>query len=368
MTVTTTRSADHIVIGGGIIGLLTTYYLTRAGARVMLIERGETGKESSWAGGGILSPLYPWRYPDAVTRLASWSQSRYPELIDHLQHDTGIDAELINSGMLILDCNEQEQAITWADRTGATLHRISSRDAQSLQPGIRDWPEDAIWLPDVNQVRNPRLVKALKQYLLQQGVQIKEHTDVTSILNHNQRAQGIVTPHETIRCQNVIIACGAWSAELTKQFGTLLEIEPVRGQMILLRAKPDTVRRIVLGGDRYVIPRSDGNVLVGSTLEHVGFDKSTTSSTKSALLNSALELVPKLADFPVTHHWSGLRPGSKDGTPVIGAHPYIEGLFINSGHFRNGVVMAPASSSLMADIVLDRKTGLSPNPYLPRGQ
>lgn len=360
-----TPAPDHIVIGGGIIGLLTAYYLTEAGARVMLVERGATGRESSWAGGGIISPLYPWRYPAAVTELVQWSQSHYPDLIAHLQTETGIDSELLESGLLILDSGEQDQAISWAKQTGTSLLMISNDDAQQLQPGIKNTGENAIWLPDVNQVRNPRLVKALRQYLLQQGVQLKEHTDVSGILTSHQQVGGITTQDETIYCQSVIIACGAWSAELANQLGITLDIQPVRGQMILLKTLPDTLKRIVLDNDRYLIPRRDGSVLVGSTLEHVGFDKRTTPAAEAELLESALDIIPQLKNFPVTHHWAGLRPGSKTGVPTIGAHPAIKGLFINSGHYRNGVVMAPASASLMTDIILGQSSRLSPLPYQP---
>ena len=160
--------SDILIIGGGIIGMLTARELSLAGMKVTIIERGEAGHESSWAGGGIISPLYPWRYSDPVSALAKWGQDIYPELIDEINSESGLDAELIQNGLLMLD-NEQEEALAWAKKWQVNLQLIDNKEIYELEPGLSHslvTDNKAIWMPDVRQVRNPRLVKATKKYLL----------------------------------------------------------------------------------------------------------------------------------------------------------------------------------------------------------
>ena len=163
---------DVLVIGGGVIGLLTARELRIAGADVTLLERGEPGRESSWAGGGIVSPLYPWRYPDAVTALARWSQEQYPTLCQALHETTGIDPELEQSGLLIEAADETRVATDWAGVHGARIETIAPAAIAALEPGLADPPPSALWLPDIAHVRNPRLVKALRADVEARGVRV----------------------------------------------------------------------------------------------------------------------------------------------------------------------------------------------------
>ena len=325
----------------------------------MLVERGEIGREASWAGGGILSPLYPWRYPEAVTHLVQWSQTQYPALTEQLHESTGIDPQWIRSGLLILDKEEPEVARYWAEHTQTLLHSITDIDLYEIEPALSRAYKDALWLPDVAQVRNPRLVKALQQYLVQRGLTIINQTEVINVLTKGQKVRGLSTNKGDIAGDSVVIACGAWSAALTAQLGLSLDVHPVRGQMIMIKTEPGRVQRIVLNDGRYIIPRRDGSVLVGSTLEHVDFDKSTTTTAREALKQVAGQLIPALQDYEITLHWAGLRPGSSDNIPTIDTHPAIEGLYVNAGHYRNGVVMAPASARLMADLLLGQDSAFN---------
>lgn len=354
---------DILIIGGGIIGMLTARELSLAGMKVTIVEQGQAGQESSWAGGGIISPLYPWRYADSVSALAKWGQAFYPELIEDIRSETGLDAELIQNGLLMLD-DEQEAASTWAQQWGSNLQLIDYKDVYELEPELSPAfmsDKKAIWMPDVRQVRNPRLVKAIKKYLLKQDVKFIEQTEVTGFLTNSNKVAGVTSVSGDITASKVLLAGGAWSANLLKNMN--VSVKPVKGQMILFKTEPDKIRRITLSQDRYVIPRKDGRVLVGSTLEHTGFDKATTMTAHDELIQEAFRIMPVLKDAQVEHHWAGLRPGSIDGIPYICSIDEMEGLYLNTGHYRNGVVLAPASARLAADIILERETILDTTAY-----
>ena len=359
-----------LIIGGGIVGMLTARELAQAGERVTLIEMGETGRESTWAGGGIVSPLYPWRYPEPVTALATWSQAAYPALCADLYTQTGIDPELTRSGLLILDTDEHDQAIAWAERHGIEIATLDAAAVRTIEPELTPAPSGALRLPQIAQVRNPRLAKAARSALAG-CVSLREQEEVLELLideldqggGSGGRVRGVRTARGEIHADRVVVCAGAWTARLMERLGPPPAIAPVRGQMILLRAGPGQIRQIVLCRDRYAIPRRDGLVLLGSTLEHVGFQKDTTAEAKVDLLRSALELFPFLKHAPIQDHWSGLRPSSPSGIPYIGGHPGTEGLYVNAGHFRNGLVTAPASARLAADLILGRDPILDPAPY-----
>lgn len=359
------RAQDCIVVGGGLIGLLTARELAAAGASVVVLERGRAGGESSWAGGGILSPLYPWQVPEPVTRLAQWSQIQYPQLAEALQTETGIDPEWTASGLLVLNPESRQAPDQWAARHGIRHVWLDGTGAAECQPGLGIQPDQALWLPDVAQVRNPRLTRAVSRALEAAGVAVEQDTPVTGLRVVRGRVQGVETPAGRRPAGQVVVAGGAWSAGLLAPLGVNLPVAPVRGQMLLYRGPPGLVQRIVLHDGRYVIPRRDGHVLVGSTLEHAGFDKSTTAGARADLAAAAVGLIPALAQAPVERQWAGLRPGSPEGVPFIGNVPQIRGLYVNTGHFRNGVVLAPASARLLTDLMLARAPVLEPGPYGP---
>ena len=358
--------SDILIVGGGIIGMLTARELSLAGMKVTIVDQKDAGQESSWAGGGIISPLYPWRYPDAVSALAKWGQHFYPELVEEIKSETGLDAELIHNGLLILNCDEQSMALDWAKHWQVQLELVDSADVFAIEPALSASiaaKQKAIWLSAIAQVRNPRLVKATKKYLLKQGVTFIEQTEVVEILQQGKKVLGVRTHSGNINADKVLIAGGAWSSNLLKNINIHLDVAPVKGQMILFKTPPESIKRIVLSKDRYVIPRKDGRVLVGSTLEHTGFEKNITTEAYNDLRSEAARMIPMLADIQVEHHWAGLRPGSTNGIPYICAVPEIEGVYVNTGHFRNGVVLGPASARLMADIILAREPILEIEPY-----
>ncbi len=363
--------SDFLIVGAGVIGLMTARLLAQAGARVKLIERGQSAREASWAGGGIVSPLYPWRYQDEITALALWSQSSYVHLSQELLAETGIDPELRQKGMLMLDVEptEEQTALDWARRFHRPLTKVDADFIYQTEPHVGPGFESAIWMPEVASIRNPRLGQSLRKSVQQHpNVTLCEDSEVIGFTTFGERVNGVKTARGEHKADEVILAGGAWSGELLAQLGLELPVAPVRGQMMVFKAAPGVVDRVVMLEGRYVIPRNDGRVLVGSTLEHVGFDKSTTEEASRALFDTATRIVPELADYEVEHHWAGLRPGSPDGVPLIGAVPSWQGLHLNTGHYRNGLVLAPASTQLLADLLLGRSPVIDPVAYSPAGR
>ncbi|MCX7101291.1 MAG: glycine oxidase ThiO [Methylobacter sp.] len=357
-----TTTPDITLIGGGIIGLLTAREFVKAGASVAIIEKNQLGQESSWAGGGILLPLYPWRQADAITRLVLQSLKLYPALAAELIAETLIDPEWTPCGMLIVKNPDHAAAVDWC-KAGNIAHQSACAD---FFIDLNTSPEQPLWLPEIAQARNPRLVKSLRQDLLNKGVTLIEQCETTGIIRDKNRISAIETTSGKIAVNQLIVAAGAWTGNLFEQFfpgNEAPKVAPVKGQMLLFEARPETLKHMVLDGDQYLIPRRDGKILAGSTVELAEFNKTTTRAAKDRLHEFAVNLLPSLKNFPVIKHWAGLRPGTEQGIPYIDKHPEISNLFINAGHFRNGLAMGPASAQLMVDLVLQRPTAVTPEPY-----
>lgn len=297
------QSADVVVVGAGIVGLTSALELARAGMKVCVIERGHAGQEASWAAGGILSPLPPDDPVPEIRELLDESLQLYPEYCAALQEQTGIDPEF------------------W--RCGATMVR---------------GPVEK-WYPEIAQVRNPRLLQGLVAALHIQGVELIEQTPVLGWQKVNDRLSGVLTGRGVIACKQAVLAAGAWSSGLAP-----ISVGPVKGQMLLLKGEPDLLPHIKIDDSAYVVPRRDGRVLVGSTLEEVGFDVTPTAEAKAYLMDRAVRLWPQAAGLEIEQHWAGLRPYPSQPSPVIGPAPELSGLFVNTGHFRLGVTLSLASA------------------------
>ena len=355
-----------VIVGGGVMGMMQARELSHKGIDVVLVDKGLCGTEASWAGGGIVSPLYPWRYSDPITALSEWSQAYYPNLIQCLEAESDIDPELTRHGMLMLAVSGQEEALSWCGtRHPSWIEKIDAQQLYQLEPELRAGCDGALWMPHIASVRNPRLLQALRVVLDREPrVTVLEESGLESLLKKGDKVLGITTVRgEQVLGDAVVLCTGAWTQGLLGEES--MGIEPVKGQMVLFEAKPGIVNRVVLNGGRYVIPRRDGRVVAGSTLEYQGFDKTTTQSAHDELSDMAIDMFPALADFPVGHHWAGLRPGSPSGLPYIGKLPNSDNLYVNAGHFRNGLVLAPASVRLMTSILTESELPIDPRPYDP---
>jgi len=322
---------DFMVIGAGAVGLATAQALLQAGGQVTVLERGELGQEASWAGGGIMSPLCPWDYPEEVTRLALLGMARFEGFTAELAANTGVDTEYQRCGMRVLPPFEPQVAIDWCDAHGMRY----------------ELADDSIFLPEIAQVRNPRLLRAMRERVLQLGGRIVEQCEVLAVELQAGRVQHVRTSQGDLKADDYVLTAGAWSKVLLGEHAQQLDIKPIRGQMLLFKFDTPQLPHILLQRDLYFIPRKDGHLLIGSTLEDVGFDKSTTEAARESMLLRAVVLLPALQGMPVVRHWAGLRPGSPGNIPTIGRHPDLSNLYLKSGHFRYGVTMATASVEVL---------------------
>lgn len=323
--------------------------LCARGAQVTIVDRGLCGGEASWAGGGILSALCPWDYPDEVTRLAGRGAALFAAWARDLHRATGIDPEYEPSGMLVLPPFDRAQAEHWC-----ATHAIRA------ERGVAD---GSLLLPDVAQVRNPRLLHALRARVEALGGRIIERCEVNRVVASGGRVSRLETGCGDLEGDHFIVTAGAWSRAVLGEHALHLDIKPMRGQMLQFKFDAPPLEHIVLQGDLYLIPRRDGHLLVGSTMEDAGFDKSTTASARDSLWARARRLLPQLGEMPLVRQWAGLRPGSPGNIPYIGRHPTLDNLYLNSGHFRYGVTMAQASVEILCNELEGRPQPFDVAPY-----
>lgn len=358
-------TAHVLVVGSGVSGLSAALALLRRGRRVTVLERGRAGGESSWAGGGILSPLLPWDYSEPVNALTLRSMAAYADWVAGIESASGRNAEFWRCGMLALAVPAPQQALAWCAAHGMAAERGVPAGLRTLSPPLppQSGGSNSIWLPDVAQARNPRLVAALRGAVEALGGTVREHCEAIGVEKLGRRVTAVQAADERFSADRVVLATGAWAGLGIAGLKATPQIRPIRGQMLLFKLEPGGLGTILYRNGLYLIPRRDGHLLVGSTLEDAGFDKSTDDATRQRLHDEAAELLPVLATLEPARHWSGLRPGSPDNLPVIDRHPDFDNVFVNAGHYRYGVTMAPASAELLADLMEDKTPALDPAPY-----
>jgi glycine oxidase len=338
--------SDVIVIGGGIIGLLAARNLSISGAGVTVFDQGACFAESSLAGAGIVSTMRPWAYPDEVNRLIFRSRVLYPSLVDILFEETGIDGEYFCSGMLL--CDEEREEVG-AARQWAKKHSFELQ-VQTAESGEG---RANLLFPEVASLNNPLFGKALRaSFEADLDVQLYEHQPVISIEFEKGKPVCVCGDRDFVADQ-VLVCAGAWSGALLADSGLLSGDSdlgrkagtfPIKGQILQYRLAPGEVPHILLKEGRYIVPRRDGALLVGSTGEDVGFDKQLTRDALEALGDFAKSMLPQLEGKEPEAHWAGLRPATTTELPFSGRLPDMENIYVCTGHFRNGLAMAPAAA------------------------
>jgi glycine oxidase len=336
------KSWDVIIVGGGIIGLSLSIALRKRGATVLVVERGEPGRESSHAAGGMLVDC-PLETAPALQELATASARMYPEFAHELEVESGMKVDLRDFGTIALPSTENHEALSsFAQR--ATLIELEPALAHSIQP--------AFYLKE-RSVDPRALTAAAWKTAKNRGVDFSSGDAVTGITLSDDHVTGVTTTKTSFLAEKVVNCAGAWSGQIqsSQLVPHPLPTRPVKGQMLCLIMHPrDLIRHVIRSPKIYLIPRSDGRLLVGATVEEAGFDKRTVPETIQRLYKAALELVPKLSEARILEDWAGLRPGTPDNLPILGATT-TPGSYVATGHFRDGILLAPITAHLMAQVI-----------------
>lgn len=355
------ETADVVIIGGGIIGLTIARALAKRGAQdVTVIEKHEFGREASWAAGGILAPQIEADRADDFFRLACASRDLYPSFAKALEAESGIDVELNTTGTIYVSFDETEEVDlrarhAWQLAQGLSIEWLTGDAARQIEPQLSPHVRFALRFPDDYQVENRLLVEALLIANKKLDVRLISDCEAHRFVVDDDRIVGVETSQGLISASTLVIAAGAWSSRVVGYEAP--KVVPVRGQMLCFEQLPPMARHVIYSARGYLIPRSDGRMLAGSTTEEVGFDKSVTDEGMKAIKSMAYEIMPSLETLPATDSWAGFRPRSEDGLPILGASKKIDGLVYATGHFRNGILLAPITGELIAEAIV---TGTNP--------
>lgn len=352
------KNWDVIVIGGGIVGLSLSIELRKTGASVLVVERGEPGREASHAAGGMLVECSAETAP-ALQPLATASARMYPEFAHELQVESGLFVDLRDQGAIIFP--PPEHVHERPGFTAADLAKLLPAPLAELEPALADFNRPAFYLKERSV--DPRAITAAAlQTAKRRGVDISSGDEVTEVNLSDRRVQGVITKKTTFRAPKVVNCAGAWSGQIAPH---AFPTRPVKGQMMCLASPSrNLLKHVIRAPEVYLIPRSDGRILVGTTLEEAGFDKRTEVATIQRLHRAAVALIPELRNAKILEDWAGLRPGTPDQLPILGATA-APGYYVATGHFRDGILLAPITAQVMAEVITGTECKYDLKPFSP---
>jgi glycine oxidase len=347
------QSWDSIVVGGGIIGLSLAIALRRSGASVLVLERGEPGREASYAAAGMLASS-DYDTPAPLHKLTHASAAMYPEFVRELEDSTDLNVDFHQQGTL---------CITELPESTLENSRLAPEEARRLEPSA-DFAGRHIYFLQNEQSVDPRLLTAAALTTARHlGVDVHSGTRVRELVIENGHVAGVRSDRSQYRSVSVANCGGAWAAELGDY---LVPARPVKGQMLaVIPARRPLLRHVVRSQDVYILPRKDGRVLIGATVEEAGFDKTVQPQVIQKLHQAASSLIPELGEALIHEAWAGLRPGSPDNLPILGMTS-LPGYFVATGHFRNGILLAPITAACMADLIQGRAPQVDLSPFAPQ--
>ncbi len=365
------KTADVIVVGAGVVGCSVAYHLAEKGVkRVVILERGDIGGEASGAAAGMLAPQCEAAGPGPFLDFCLAARQYYERLAPNLKELTRIDIEYLRWGILYLLDEEGDEAAEgryrWQKELGLAVERLTPEEVGKLEPGLTKEIAGALFFPGDHHVNNTELLRALAQGAQALGVRIVEGCPVRGFLYEGDGVAGVRTPDEIYTAAHIILCAGAWSGQLGALLGRRIPVEPARGQILYVELTEPPLRHPVWGKGGYLVPRLNGGLIVGSNVEYVGFEKTVTLGGIHSFSTLALALLPGLVEQPFSRAWAGLRPHSKDGLPLIGPLAGLDGLFIATGHFRNGILLGPLTGRLLAEMILGDPPSFSLEAFAPQ--
>lgn len=357
-------SGDVVIIGAGLIGLSLAFELADRGATVRVFDKGEPGKAASWAGAGMLAPHTENIEDDVLLKLCVRSLEMYPAYVRSIHQESGIDPQLQLDGILSVafDTNalhELRERVKRLRLRGAMCEILNRKQTLALEPGIGKHTVGAMLVRGEGQVDNRRLGRALLVACEERGVHIKTNVAELAVECDARRVLGVRTDRGFVAADSVVNATGAWAAQLAGVPSQYVpRVRPVKGQMLAIEIPRGFMRRVAWVPSAYLVPRADGRLLVGATVEEAGFDTRATVAGMRTLLHAAIEAAPALRDFTVSEMWAGLRPATPNERPFLGSTK-LAGYFLATGHYRNGILLAPITATLLADEIQGKGPGLA---------
>jgi glycine oxidase len=359
-----------VIVGGGIMGCAAAYELCRRGVPVTVLERAVPGAEASSAAAGILGAQVEAHAPGPLSELGLRSRALFPGLVRALERDAAVQIEYRRCGVLKVAFTKQQlQALrrqhAWQARAGLPLQELGRKQLWELEPALSKSALGALRFED-DAVVDPRaLLRALRIAAERRGVKFRSGCVVQRIEEEAGRASGVeLDDGSSVRASHVVLAAGSWTSLLWPEARGGPRIVPARGQMIEIATSVPLVAAILFGPDCYCVPRADGRLLIGSTLEFVGFRRGVTAGAVARLLAAAIQLLPAAADAELCSTWSSFRPYTIDELPLLGPSR-LPGLIVMSGHYRNGILLAPISARIVRNAVLGERPSLSLEPFRP---
>ena len=360
MNFTSDKFSDVLIIGGGVIGLAIARELHKKGLRkISILERGSVGKESSHAAAGMLAPQAETDRADDFFSFCSEGLKLYPKFAGELFDETGIDIELDRSGTLYLaftdeDVSEIRRRFEWQKQASLNVKHLPALDVRQIEPFVSPDVREALFFPNDWQVENRKLLYALQKYVQLNEIEIRENTEIENLLIENGKVAGVETANARFFAEKVVLATGAWTSLIKiGDYSLPFRVKPIRGQMISFHTAKRLFSKVIYSPRGYLVPRFDGRVLAGATVEDAGFDKSVTESGTEFLREHALEIAPSLVNLEIREAWAGLRPFAVDSFPVMGFLDEIKNLFVATAHYRNGILLAPITARILADKIVE---------------
>lgn len=358
-----------VIVGGGIMGLSIAVELRKRGAEldVLVLEKSIPGAEASTAAAGMLAPQFEAEKPGPLLELALLSRMAWPRFAAELRDASGgVDCAYVPSGGLQIAFSDDElhaldAKVSWQQALGLRAELLGAAEVRALEGALNPKIAGAAGFPDDHQVDPRRLLPALAVAATRRGAQFRSGT-VNALARTGGRVTGVIVDGEELQADLVILAAGAWSGLVAGAEIDSTRVKPMRGQMAELQTRAPVVSRILKSARGYVVPRPDGRVVIGSTMEMVGFDKNVTAAGVQKVLNAAIELVPELASAALIQTWAGLRPWTDDQLPLIGEGPQ-PGLLLATGHFRNGILLAPITARLLGQLVRQERPTADLRPF-----
>lgn len=352
-------NSEVLIIGGGVIGLSLARELRRKGfLQITILERGEIGKEASYAAAGMLAPHAETERLDDFYYFCNESNRLYPQFAEEIFDETDVDIELDKNGTLYLAFTEADlmkirRRFDWQKSAGLQVERLTARETPEIEPFVSPEVLESLYFPNDRQVENRKLLHALRKYCELYDIEVREKTEVKNLLIENGKAVGARSDAEKFYAEKVILTAGAWTSLIKAENAALPQVKPIRGQMISFYAEKRLFQKVIYSPRGYLVPRADGRILAGATVEDAGFDKSVNQSGIDFLRENALEIAPGLVNLEIRDAWAGLRPFAADGLPVLGGFSEIENLFIATAHYRNGILLAPITARILADKIAE---------------